>query len=136
MTNSIIHIELHNSPEAAFDHPVRARLQEQVPAAVLFDFDNFSEESTRQYALDLVGQSRKTAVLLQVKTEDVPKTGLVQFFNRLQQLKHPNLLLLQEGNLPAQLEKMLKLLGGSNNYRLVQSPEEAEQLLREFFSNP
>lgn len=136
MTNSIVHIELHKSPDAGFDQPIRNRLQEQAPDAVIFDFDNFSEESTRQYALDLVGQSRKAAVLLQVKVVDVPYTGLVQFFNRLQQLKHPNLLLLQEGSLPPQLEKMLSIIGGSKNYRLVQSDEEAEQLLLDFLATP
>lgn len=136
MTNSIIHIELHKTPDAAFDHPIRKRLKEKAPDAVLFDFDNFSEESTRQYATDLIGQSRKAAVLLQVKATDVPYTGLVQFFNRLQQLKHPNLLLLQEGPLPAQLEKMLSLIGGRSNYRLVQNAEEAEKLLLEFLSHP
>lgn len=136
MTNSIVHIELHKSPDAAFDQPLRNRLQEKMPDAVLFDFDNFSEESTRQYALDLIGQSRKAAVLLQVKAEDVPYTGLVQFFNRLQQLKHPNLFLLQEGPLPAQLEKMLSLIGGSTNYRLIHSHEEAEQLLLKFLASP
>lgn len=136
MTNSIIHIELHKIPDAAFDHPIRNSLKEKVPDAVLFDFDNFSEESTRQYALDLAGQSRKAAVLVQVSAEDVPYTGLVQFFNRLQQLKHPNLLLLQEGPLPAQLEKMLRLIGGSTNYRRVHSQEEAEQSLLDFLSHP
>lgn len=102
----------------------------------MFDFDNFSEESTRQYALDLIGQSHKSAILLQPKAEDASFTGLVQFFNRLKSLKHPNLLLLQAGSLPPQLEKMLKLIGGSANYRQVQSETEAEQLLLEFLSNP
>lgn len=136
MIHSIIHIELQQGPDAAFDQPLRQRLKEQLPDVVLFDFDNFSEESTRQYALDLIGQSHKTAILLQPKADDASFTGLVQFLNRLQLLKHPNLLLLQEGALPPQLEKMLKVVGGSTNYRQVQSDTEAEQLLLEFLSNP
>lgn len=135
MINSLILIELHKNPEVLFEKSFLKGMEGKVPGLVTYDFDNFSEESIRQYALDLIGQSRKAAVMLQVKADEAPYTGLAQFFNRMQQLKHPHLLLLQQGPLPAPLEKMLKVIGGSN-YRLVQQEEEAQQLLQEFLHSP
>jgi hypothetical protein len=135
MINSIVLIQLHKTPDVLFEKPFLKEMEEKVPGIVTYDFDNFSEESIRQYALDLIGQSRKAAVMVQVKAEEAPQTGLVQFLNRLQQLKHPHLLMLQEGPLPPPLEKMLKMSGGSN-YRRIQNDDEALLQLQEFLHTP
>lgn len=135
MTDSLILIQLNETPDVAFEKPLLSKVGKEVPSLVTFDFDGFSEESTRQYALDLLKQSRSAAVVIEATTEKGPYTGLVQFLNRLQQLKHPQLLLIKKGPLPAQLEKMMKVIGGSR-YKIVETTEEAQHWIITFLENP
>ena len=135
MTDSLILIQINETADASFDKPLLTQIREAAPSVVTFDFDTFSEASTRQYALDLVKQSRSAAVVVEATTKNGPYTGLVQFLNQLQQLKHPQLMLVQKGSLSAQLEKMMKVIGGSH-YRSVNSTKEAESLILPFLENP
>lgn len=136
MTDSLILIEVNKKLEGStFEKPLLRQMEHEVPSLVTFDFDTFSEENIRQYALDLTKQSRKTAVVVQVNSEEGPHTGLISFFNRLQQQKHPYLMLLKQGPLPAQLEKMMRVIGGAR-YHDIQSMEEAEKQLLPFFDQP
>ena len=116
MTDSVIYIEINRTPNSSFEKPLLRYIKEANPSYVTFDFDNFSEETIRQYAIDLVSQSRSAVIVVKCRAEEGPFTGLVQFFNRLQQLKHPQLMILQEGPLPPQLQKMMKVIGG-DRYR-------------------
>lgn len=139
MTDSLVHIQLIPRPDAAgshpavshtaFDKPLLKEIQQQLPELVIFDFDNFSEETIRQYALDLLKKGRRAAVLVEVQAEDAPHTGLVSFFNRLLQQKHPQLLMVQQGPLPTQLQKMMKVLGGSNYLQTANSTESKAHIL-------
>lgn len=135
MTDSLILIQINETPDAAFEKPMLSDVGKKVPSLVTFDFDGFSEESTRQYALDLIKQSRSAAVVIEAITDNGPFTGMVQFLNRLQQLKHPQLLLIKKGSLPAQLEKMMKVIGGSR-YKEVETTNEAQHWIITFLENP
>lgn len=135
MTDSLIFIQIVQTERPSFEKPLLTHVKEALPSLVTFDFDTFSEESTRQYAVDLIKQSRNAAVVVEAATDDGPYNGLVGFLNKLQQLKHPQLLLIQQGTLPTQLEKMMKVIGG-RNYKAVNSTEEAENMLVTFLDNP
>lgn len=135
MTDSLILVQLNESPDVAFEKPMLSSLKKKLPALVTFDFDGFSEESTRRYAIDLIKQSKRAAVVIEANVENGPYTGLVQFINQLHQLKHPRLLLIKKGALPAQMEKLLKISGGSR-YKVVETTDEAESLIFSFLDNP
>lgn len=135
MTDCLILIQINKEPYAAFEKPVLEEIKEQLPELVTFDFDNFSEETIRQYALDLLKQSRQVAVLVEAHVAEGPHTGLVSFFNNIMQQKHPRLLMVQEGPLPAQLEKMMKALGGSN-YRRSSNGAESREYIVPFLERP
>lgn len=136
MTDSLILIEVNQRPDSStFEKPLLRQMEGKVPSLITFDFDTFSEENIRHYGLDLVKQSRKTAIVVQVNAADGPFTGLISFFNRLQQLKHPYLMLLKKGPLPAQLEKMMKVIGGAH-YHAIESEGEAEKHLLPFLQQP
>ena len=138
MTDSVILIQINKSPDASFEKPLLSYIKEANPSVVTFDFDNYSEETIRQYAIDLVSQSRSAAIVVQCFAEEGPFTGLVQFFNRLQQLKHPQLLVLKDGPLPPQLEKMMKVIGG-NKYLAVDAqadPKESGNRIISFLQSP
>lgn len=138
MTESVILIQINQSPDASFEKPLLGYIKKAYPSVVTFDFDNYSEETIRQYAIDLVSQSRSVAIVVQCFAEEGPFTGLVQFFNRLQQLKHPQLLVLKDGPLPAPLEKMMKIIGG-NKYLAVDvqaDPQESGNKIISFLQSP
>ena len=135
MTDCLVLIQINEQPDVAFEKPLLKVIQEQVPDVVTFDFDNFSEETIRQYALDLLKQSRQAAIVVEAHIAEGPHTGLVSFFNRIMQQKHPRLLLVQEGPLPAPLEKMMKTLGGSN-YRNSSKPTETKEYILSFLKRP
>ena len=135
MTDSLIYIQITQTAEGPFEKPLLTQAKKAIPSLVTFDFDTFSEESTRQYAVDLLKQSRSAAVVIEAVAEDGPTTGLVQFLNRVQQLKHPQLLLIQKGAVPPQLKKMMKVIGGGN-FKAVTSTEEVEELVVRFLDNP
>ena len=127
MTDAVILIQINQSPDASFEKPLLSYIKGASPAVVTFDFDNYSEETIRQYAVDLVSQSQSVAIVVQCKAEKGPFTGLVQFFNRIQQLKHPQLLVLKHGFLPPQLEKMMKIIGG-NKYSEVDTKHSKKEV--------
>lgn len=135
MTDSLIYIQINERMDASFEKPLLTQVRQVIPSIVTFDFDSFSEESTRKYAVDLLKQSRSAAVVIEATTENGPFTGLIQFLNRVQQLKHPQLLLIRQGTLPPQLEKMMKVIGG-RNYKVVENTQEAGDLVIEFFDTP
>ncbi len=138
MTDSVILIQINASPDSSFEKPILRYIKEKNPSVVIFDFDNFSEESLRKYAVDLVAQSRSAAIIVQCKAEEGPFTGLIQFFNHLQQLKHPQLLILRDGPLPEQLVKMMKIIGG-NKYRVLEksaSETEVRDQVDSFLKSP
>ena len=135
MTDSLIFIQITKTEEGSFEKPLLANIKKTVPSLVTFDFDSFSEESTRQYAVDLIKQSRSATVVIEATTDDGPYTGLVGFLNKVQQLKHPQLLLVRKGELPPQLDKMMKVIGG-RNFKVVSTTKEAEDLVVRFLENP
>lgn len=135
MTDCLLLIQINKEPYAAFEKPLLKDIQEQLPDVVTFDFDNFSEETIRQYALDLLKQSRQAAILVEAHVAEGPHTGLVSFFNRIMQQKHSRLLMVQEGTLPAPLEKMMKVLGGAN-YRSSSGPAESKEYILPFLQRP
>ena len=135
MTDCLVLIQINEQPDVAFEKPLLKDIQEQLPDVVTFDFDNFSEETIRQYALDLLKQSRQAAILVEVRAEEGPHTGLASFFNGILRQKHPRLLMIQEGPLPAPLEKMMKTLGGSN-YRNSSNPTETKEYILPFLQRP
>ena len=126
MTDSVIYIEINRTPDSSFEKPLLRHIKEANPSLVTFDFDNFSEETIRQYAIDLASQSRSAAIVVKCRAEEGPFTGLIQFFNRLQQLKHPQLMILQEGPLPPQLQKMMKIIGGDKYLKADDELSETE----------
>lgn len=135
MTDCLVLIQINKEPYASFEKPLLNEIQAQLPEVVTFDFDNFSEESIRQYGLDLLKQSRQAAILVEANVEEGPHTGLVTFFNRIMQQKHSRLLLVQQGPLPASLEKMMKALGGAN-YRKSSGFEESKACILPFLERP
>lgn len=135
MTESLVYIQLNEGIQASFEKPLVKGIRQALPTVVTFDFDAYSEESTRNYALDLLRQSRRAALVVEATSENGPFSGLIQFLNRVQQIRHPRLLLLQLSPLPQQLEKMMKVIGG-DHYRTLKSSAEAEKLLIGFLDNP
>jgi hypothetical protein len=135
MTDCLVLIQINEQPDVAFEKPLLNDLKQELSQLVTFDLDNFSEETIRQYALDLIKQSRQAAIIIEVQAEKGPHTGLVSFLNGLLKHKHPRLLLIQQGALPAQLEKMMKVLGG-DNYRSSSGTKETKEYVLPFLQMP
>lgn len=135
MTDCLVLIQINEQPDVALEKPLLHDLKQELPQLVTFDLNNFSEETIRQYALDLIKQSRQAAIIIEVQAEEGPHTGLIAFFNGLLQQKHPRLLLIQQGILPAQLEKMMKEIGG-DNYRSSSGSKETKAYVLPFLQMP
>ncbi|WP_224995572.1 hypothetical protein [Cesiribacter sp. SM1] len=71
MIKSLIYIRIAAEAPAAYTIPLLEELKQQVTGITTFEFDNFSEESIRQYAIELLKQSQRVAIV--VVTEGAPE---------------------------------------------------------------
>ena len=132
MIRSLIYIRLVAQQPATYTVPLLEELKRLVPGITTFEFDNFSEESIRQYAAELVKQSEKTAVVVAVEAAGAPLTGLTTFFNRLLKVKPPVLLMALQGEQPI-LHKMMHSLAESHFYHKLPQPK-LQELLKDALS--
>lgn len=132
MIQSVIYIRVAAQAPVTYAVPLLERLKELKQGITTFEFDNFSEESIRQYGIELLKQSEQAAVVLAIEAPDAPISGLTTFFNRMLKAKPPRLLMAMQGEQPL-LQKMMQGLGGENFYHNP-SEEELLGLLQKLFS--
>ena len=135
MTDCSLLIQILETPDGESEKPLLRKLQQRLPELLTFGFDNFSEESIRQYALDLIRQSRKAAIVVQVQTKNGATSALIDFFNDLQQLKHPQVLLVQEGDLEVPLHRLMHNIGGPQFEEAATDLESIQYILK-FMQSP
>lgn len=132
MIQSVIYIRVAAQAPVTYAVPLLERLKELKQGITTFEFDNFSEESIRQYGIELLKQSEQAAVVLAIEAPDAPISGLTTFFNRMLKAKPSRLLMAMQGEQPL-LQKMMQGLGGENFYDNP-SEEELLGLLQKLFS--
>jgi DNA-binding NarL/FixJ family response regulator len=64
MIKSLIYIRIAAEAPTAYSVPLIEELKQQVTGITTFEFDNFSEESIRQYAIELLKQSQRAAIVV------------------------------------------------------------------------
>lgn len=128
MTRSLIYIRLAAQQPVTYTVPLLEHVKREVPGITTFEFDNFSEESIRLYAAELLKQSQRAAIVVEAASAGVSISGLTSFFNRLLKAKPPVLLMVLQGEQPL-LQKMMQALAGPHFYHNLE--KEAMQGLLE-----
>jgi len=77
---TLIHIEITNIKEITYSHDILQWVKKDLPKVVTFDFDNFSEPSICDYAIDLLKQSTKVGIIIDVK-ENQPLGAIRKFMD-------------------------------------------------------
>jgi hypothetical protein len=134
MMQALLHIRISAQQPLEWEVPLFGPLRKAYPALTTFDFDNYSEESIRSYAVELLKQSGQVAVVVTVEDPQAPISGLTTFFNRLLKNKPERLLLILQGQQPV-LQKMMQTIGGEH-FQQGLSAKALEQRLLEFFNRP
>jgi hypothetical protein len=132
MMQVLLHIRISAQQPLEWEVPLFAPLKKAYPALTTFDFDNYSEESIRSYAVELLKQSGQVAVVVEVAQQEAPISGLTTFFNHLLRHKPERLLLILQGKQPV-LQKMMQTIGGEH-FQQGLSAKEVEKRLLEFFN--
>lgn len=127
MIRSLIYIRVTAQQPATYTVPLLEELKVLVPGITTFEFDNFSEESIRQYATELVKQSQKAAIVVEMEAAEAPITGLSSFFNRMLKVKPPVLLMVLQGEQPV-LHKMMHTIAEPHFYHKLPQPQLKELL--------
>lgn len=131
MMQALLYIRISAQQPQEWKVPLFAPLKEAYPALTTFDFDNYSEESIRSYAAELVKQSGQLALVVEAEQQDAPISGLTTFFNRLLKHKPENLLLVLQGEQPV-LKKMMQTIGGAHFHQGLPAKELEKRLLDYF----
>lgn len=132
MIKSLIYLRIEDQQPQVYTVPLLQAVKEQLPGLTTFEFDNFSEETLRQYALELSKQSGMLAIVVDIKAGEAPISGLSTFFNRLMKVKPARLLLVLQGEQPV-LQKMMQAIAGEHFYQNLSGKQVEAQLL-DFFS--
>ncbi|AHM60849.1 hypothetical protein D770_12975 [Flammeovirgaceae bacterium 311] len=161
MIKSLIYIRIATESPATYAVPLLEQLKQEIAGITVFEFDNFSEESIRQYAIELLKQSQRAAIIVAAPearapmvpaaasetaeealppavqagagTEgEAPVSGLTSFFNRVLKVKPPRLLMALQGEQPL-LHKMMKAGAGEFFYHNLQE-QELKKVLEELFN--
>lgn len=132
MIKSLIYIRISEQPPAAYAIPLLDLLKKEVPELTTFEFDNFSEESIRRYASELLVQSNHAAVVVEAGAEEAAIAGLTSFFNRMLKSRPQRFLLVLQGTQPV-LQKMMQGIAGEYFYQQLPAGE-LEILMKDFFS--
>jgi hypothetical protein len=82
--------------------------RQALPAVMHFDFDNLSDSLVMQYASDLLQQSEKVVLVVEVKSSDASASKLLPFLEKL--IIHSNASALLIGEQHPLLTRMLGLL--------------------------
>ncbi|MES2732413.1 MAG: hypothetical protein V4714_11710 [Bacteroidota bacterium] len=82
--------------------------RQALPAAMLFDFDNLSDSLVMQYASDLLQQSEKVVLVVEVKSAAAPASKLLPFLEKC--IAHPHTSALLTGKPHPLVTRMLGLL--------------------------
>ena len=131
MIKSLIYIRISEQAPTTYAVPLLEQLKQQIPELTTFEFDNFSEESIRQYVVELVRQSERVAVIVVAESAKAPVSGLTTLFNRLLKARPPRLLMALEGEQPL-LMKMMETMAGPNFYHNMPEEQLAELLVELF----
>ena len=132
MIKSLIYIRIGEQAPTTYAVPLLEQLKQQVPELTTFEFDNYSEESIRQYAAELIRQSERVAVVVIAENGSAPISGISTLFNKLLKAKPPRLLMALEGEQPV-LKKMMQTIADPYFYHNM--PEkELMKLLVELFN--
>lgn len=131
MIKSLIYIRISEHAPTTYTVPLLEQLKQQIPELTTFEFDNFSEESIRQYVAELIRQSERVAVVVVAESAEAPVSGLTTLFNRLLKAKPSRLLMALEGEQPL-LRKMMETMSGPNFYHNLPEEQLAELLVELF----
>jgi hypothetical protein len=132
MIKSLIYLRIEDQQPQTYTVPLLQSLKEQLPGLTTFEFDNFSEETLRQYALELGKQSGMLALVVEAKVAEAPVSGLSTFFNRLMKVKPARLLMVLQGEQPL-LQKMMQVIAGEHFHQNL-PVQQLEAQLFDFFS--
>jgi hypothetical protein len=94
--NAVLHIEIVDEQVYTYDKPVLQYVQQHYPGTVVFDFDNRSEATTAGYALQIIADAEKVAIILQLREGN---TGILfSFFEKLINVQEKCLLFVNGSN--------------------------------------
>ncbi|MTI31643.1 hypothetical protein [Xanthovirga aplysinae] len=106
---TLIHIEVASIHDTTYSHDILQWVKQELPKVVTFDFDNFSEPSICDYAIDLLKQSRKVGIIIHVKN-DQPLGTIRKFIDFVVRKNDAVYFLALQGDQKI-IEKMAKPLG-------------------------
>lgn len=132
MIKSLVYIRIGEQPPVEYAVPLFQALKAQLTDLTTFEFDNFSEESVRQYAIELLKQSGKLAIVVASTASGAPVSGLTTFFNSLMKIKPESMLLVLQGE-QALLQKMMQTIAREHFHHQL-SEEQLKGLLLDYFS--
>jgi hypothetical protein len=94
--------------QVSYQHPAIEWARHTLPEVVRFDMDSLSDGLTLQYAHDLLGQSEKVLLLVEVKDASAPAVGLLPFLEQF--ISHPQAFTVLPGSEHPLVTRMLNLL--------------------------
>jgi hypothetical protein len=99
---------IENPHQASYQHPAFDWAREVLPEVVRFDMDNLSDGLTLQYAGDLLRQSEKVVLVVEVKAIAAATSGLLPFLEQF--IAHPQACAVLPGPEHSLVTRMLNLL--------------------------
>ena len=99
---------IENPHQVSYQHQALEWARQALPEVVRFDLDNLSDGLTVQYARDLLGQSEKVLLMVEVKDASAPAGGLLPFLEQF--IAHPQAFAVLPGPEHPLVTRMLNLL--------------------------
>lgn len=99
---------IENPHQVSYGHQALAWARHALPHVAQFDLDSLSDGLTLQYARDLLGQSEKVLLLVDVKNASAPAGGLLPFLEQF--IVHPQAFAVLSGSEHPLVTRMLNLL--------------------------
>ena len=128
----LIHIDVDQSiHEMHYHKPVVEWTRTQLPRVVTFDFDNLSETSVSNYAIDLMNQADQLFVIIDVNI-DKNLGSITRFVDGLTRQKGKSVILLLNGQ-SALLQQMGATLG-ERNFKTNLADDDQKDLIMSFFN--
>ena len=99
---------IENPHQVSYQHQALEWAKHALPEVVRFDMDSLSDGLTLQYARDLLGQSERVLLMVEVKDASAPAGGLLPFLEQF--IAHPQAFAILSGSEHPLVHRMLNLL--------------------------
>jgi hypothetical protein len=107
--HTLFSLQVIESPhQVSYQHQALEWARHALPEVVRFDLDSLSDGLTLQYARDLLGQSEKVLLVVEVKAVSATAGGLLPFLEQF--IAHPQAFAVLPGSEHPLVHRMLNLL--------------------------